>query len=387
MVFCASRPLLVSTLCLLVAACSEGGGSGTPIDPQPDMATEVTGSGRCESDPIVHPETMLDTTTGATDLAFASVTGFAIPAQLGQTETREIFTSAAAFERYFGAPAPSSIDFGKSWVFFYSAGSKSTDGYVPAVARIRTVADQVRVDTSLEIPGAACAVATVVTRPSVLVAFARPTLSLCRSTYHHLETTKMCVPPEPGPACTGTLTDRGIDEMLTTRPRAMIPSESGFTAYNPNSVSIGNYQTGSWTRVCKSATECDPWAQDTLTGDYYTGSASFYREATAMRLILVSPIIGYQVNIGGGMNKSCFRYAKGMGDMMKQASGSTQVAVQLVESSGCYIGGATANGDSFRLGPVSGVFADRCFRLTQNKQTVIGVNSYRENLVVVSGSW
>src|SRR5687767_12791427 len=46
----------------------------------------------------------------------------------GTSETRRVFTSAAAYERYFGHPAPD-VDFSREWVFFYSAGVKPTGGY------------------------------------------------------------------------------------------------------------------------------------------------------------------------------------------------------------------------------------------------------------------
>lgn len=384
-----SRPLVMSSLCLLLSACSGGSDPGSSVDmaDSPDMTMVNEGSGRCESDPIVHTETMIDTKTDPADLSFSAVTGFTVPAQLGQSETREIFTSSAAFERYFGTQAPSSIDFSKQWVFFYSAGNKSTDGFVPSVHRIRTVGDEVRVDTSLEAPSAACQVTTQVTRPVILAAFARPTLALCRSTYHHTATTRMCVPPEPGVQCSGKLTDSGIDEMMTTRPKASIPSESGFSPYASESVSLGLYKTEQYTRTCKDVGVCDAWANVPLTGDYYTGNASFYYSGSTKRLILITSIFGYQVNIGGGMFKNCFRYSKGMNDIHREASGDATVLISLAESSGCYSGGATANGDTFRLGPVVGTFADHCFRLTQDKQTAIGVNSYKETLTIVSGTW
>lgn len=389
MLHSSSRPLLISSLCLLLSACSGGSDPGSSVDmgDVPDLSTATEGSGRCESDPVIHSETTIDTKTDPSDLTFATVANVTVPAALGQTETREIFTSSAAFERYFGTQAPSSIDFGKQWVFFYSAGNKSTDGFVPTVHRIRVVGDEVRVDTSLEAPSAACQVASQVSRPAILVAFARPSLPLCRSTYHHTATTRMCVPPEPGVQCSGKLTDRSIDELLTTRPKATIPSESGFSAYSSASVSLGLYKTEQYTRTCKDVGDCDAWAKVTLSGDYYTGNASFYYSGSTKRLILISSIIGYQVNIGGGMFKNCFRYTKGMSDINRTASFDADVSISTAESSGCYSGGATANGDSFRLGPVSGIFADRCFRLTQGKQTAIGVNSYKETLTIVSGSW
>lgn len=385
----AARTLLRPALCLLLAACSRGGDAGDDPTAQADLAGEAggpAGSGRCESDPIVHPEAAPEPGAGPSDLAFSAVDGFTVPAALGQAEAREVFTSAAAFERYFGAPAPG-VDFSKRWVFFYSAGQRATDGFVPSVSRVRTVDDQVRIDTGLEAPGAGCAVKMEPSRPALLVAFDRPALPLCRATYHHVAATRACVPAEPGPACGGTLTDRGIDELVTTRPRASIPSETTYTPYSSKSVSLGGYATARFSRVCKSEAECDPWAPVTLSGDYYNGQAYFYREGATQRLILISRVIPYQVNIGGGMFKSCYRFAAGMGDLVKQMDGSTQGTLRLTEDSGCYSGGATANGDSFRLGPVSGAFADRCFRLTERKRETLGVASFRETLTTVTGSW
>ncbi len=383
-----SRPLLFASLCLIASACSGGTNPGSTVDGgDPDLTMTSGGSGRCESDPVVHAETTIDTKTDPSDLAVSAVAGFAIPAAIGQTETREIFTSAAAFERYFGTQAPSSIDFASQWVFFYSAGAKSTDGFVPTVHRIRTVGDEVRVDTSLEAPSASCQVANQASRPTILAAFARPSLSLCRSTYHHTDTTRMCIPPEPGVQCSGKLTDRGIDDIVTTRPKASIPSESGYSSYSSASYSLGSYKTEQYTRTCRDTGDCDAWVKGSLLGDYYTGNASFYSSGSTRRLILISSVIGYQVDIGGGMSKACFRYTKGMSDINRTAAGDADLAISMAENSGCYAGGSSANSDSFRLGPVSGIFADRCFRLTQGKTTTLGVNSYKETLTIVSGTW
>ena len=81
-----SRPLVMSSLCLLLSACSGGSDPGSSVDmtDSPDMTMVSEGSGRCESDPVVHVETMIDTTTNPSDLSFSAVTGFTVPAQLGQ---------------------------------------------------------------------------------------------------------------------------------------------------------------------------------------------------------------------------------------------------------------------------------------------------------------
>ncbi len=380
------KTLQAPLLCLLLAGCSRGSPDDLPVPGDMAPGDEPAGTGRCEADPVVHPEAAPDPGTAPDDLAFTPITGLVPGPGLGQAETREVFTSAAAFERYFGVPAPG-VDFDKRWVLFYSPGSKATDGYVPSVTRLRVVDGEVRVDTALESPGPSCPIKNESTRPVVLVAFDRPALSTCRATYHHAATTRACVPAEPGPACDGLLTDRGIDDLVTGRPPAMITSYSYEAVFAPKSVSLGNYRTGRWSRVCKSETECDPWAEVMLTGDYYLGQAYYYRDGMSQMLILVSTLYPYQFNIGGGMYKSCYRLADGDDDLVKKMTGETVATITLAEHSGCVQGGTTGNSDNFRLGPLTGRLADRCFRLTDRKRETLGVSSFRETLTAVTGSW
>jgi hypothetical protein len=96
----------------------------------------------------------------------------------GQTETRSLIRSAAAYQAYFGHVAPSEVDFATMWVIFYSAGSRTTGGYSASVTKV--IASEpglpftLKVTTSLKSPGKDCVVNPVITKAFVLARFKRP---------------------------------------------------------------------------------------------------------------------------------------------------------------------------------------------------------------------
>jgi hypothetical protein len=92
----------------------------------------------------------------------------------GQTETRELFTSEAAYEAYFGHAAPASVDFQNEDVVFYSAGSVPTSGYSASIEKITTSASGLQITTALVSPGSGCAAVQGSTTPFALVKFAKP---------------------------------------------------------------------------------------------------------------------------------------------------------------------------------------------------------------------
>ena len=129
------------------------------------------------TEPVVLPASAeLDSVLGKADgLRLYPITSVRVPASVGTTETRKVFTTAASFRRYFGVSAP--VDFTKRWLVFYSAGTRPTGGYtvsIPLVTRSAT-GRTLEVTTRLDSPGAGCPVTMATTRPTLLASFAKPT--------------------------------------------------------------------------------------------------------------------------------------------------------------------------------------------------------------------
>jgi len=89
----------------------------------------------------------------------------------GREETRVLLTSAREYAALFGHEAPKSVDFGREWVVFYSAGIKPTGGYDASVLDIRLTENgrSLLVTTSLVSPGPGCIVTLALTKPYALV--------------------------------------------------------------------------------------------------------------------------------------------------------------------------------------------------------------------------
>ena len=158
--------------------------------------------------------------------------------------------------------------------------------------------------------------------------------------------------PEPGVRCSGKLADRGIDDIVTTRPKASIPSESGYSSYSSASYSLvlqdravhAHLQRHGRLRCLESGLAVGRllhWQTRRFTPADLPGDSSSSRRSSAIR-----------VDIGGGMSKACFRYTKGMSDInrtggWRRGSGDQHGGKTLAS----YAGGSSANSDSFRLGP------------------------------------
>jgi hypothetical protein len=112
----------------------------------------------------------------------------------GEVETRVVLTSRAAYAGYFGHAAPAGLDFAREWVFFYSAGTRSTGGYEATVASIsRSQSGKtLYLGTHLRSPGAGCAVTFALSKPHALVAFRRPATRPTSARATHTDETRAC---------------------------------------------------------------------------------------------------------------------------------------------------------------------------------------------------
>jgi hypothetical protein len=88
------------------------------------------------------------------------------------TETRALIRSRRAYQDFFGHAPPASVDFSRQWVVFYSAGTKSTDGYDASILALMRAGGRLLVVTELVSPGNLCTVTQTVTTPHVLVKLA-----------------------------------------------------------------------------------------------------------------------------------------------------------------------------------------------------------------------
>ncbi len=112
----------------------------------------------------------------------------------GEVETRVVLTSRAAYASYFGHAAPAGLDFSREWVFFYSAGIRSTGGYEATVASISLSRSgkTLYVATHLRSPGAGCAVTFALSKPHAIVAFRRPSTRPTAARASHSDETREC---------------------------------------------------------------------------------------------------------------------------------------------------------------------------------------------------
>ena len=158
-----ARALVVASVPALWLAC--GGALPGTLEAD-DLAAE----------PIVLPATAeAEARYGKADgYRLYPLTSVRIPDSVGNTETRKVFTTAAAFQRYFGVAAP--VDFARRWVVFYSAGRKRTGGYAASVPLVmRSQSGRVlEVNTRLDSPGEGCLVTQATTKPMVLASFTKP---------------------------------------------------------------------------------------------------------------------------------------------------------------------------------------------------------------------
>jgi hypothetical protein len=125
----------------------------------------------------------------------------------GQTETRRVFTSEAAYYNYFGHYSPWEVDFYTHWVVFYSAGVQSTGGYKASIEKIETSSSgqTLYVKTRLESPGDNCMVTQSLTKPYVLAKFKKPLPRPRYARYTKDDDVMYCSEPEPEPVTCATM--------------------------------------------------------------------------------------------------------------------------------------------------------------------------------------
>lgn len=89
----------------------------------------------------------------------------------------KVFTSAAAFEAYFGEPAPAEVDFATEWAIYHALGVRSSGGYSANVLKVQLSASgkTVTVTTEEISPGAACFTTQALTSPATLVTIKKQT--------------------------------------------------------------------------------------------------------------------------------------------------------------------------------------------------------------------
>jgi hypothetical protein len=94
----------------------------------------------------------------------------------GASETRQLFKTLAAYKDYFGHNPPPEVNFSTDWVFFYSAGVKTTRGYIASVKKIEPDQSGVtlKITTSLATPDSSCKESVQPYKTFVLVKFQHP---------------------------------------------------------------------------------------------------------------------------------------------------------------------------------------------------------------------
>jgi hypothetical protein len=79
----------------------------------------------------------------------------------------KVFTSAAAFEAYFGEPAPAEVDFATEWAIYHALGVRNSGGYSTNILKALLSASGKTVTvTAEEIFRAACFTTQALTSPA-----------------------------------------------------------------------------------------------------------------------------------------------------------------------------------------------------------------------------
>lgn len=372
-------------------------GEVTPGEALPD--TELLASGTCTPAVKVYAETLPDSDSSAADLPLTALRGFTLPATVGKTETRTVFTTAAAFQSVFGR-LPADVDFSKEWVVFYSAGDAVPAGTTARVVRVRPRMGSVRVTTVLAKPSGLCLDAQPGT-PYTLLRFPAPAWSSCRVSFYHRDEPSACPPVwEPGPQCSGPLTAAGLAELSRTRPALYMTSRSSLSTTASSSRSLGLYKIQHFQRSC-SATGCMPWTEPALESLlwYFSGGQMglVLDSLTGQPYKLLVASAAYSIDFREGSMTyygDCERWAEGLSPLSYSGSLATVASLTLVDTGACYrarsSGGATFEPISDPYGRVeklAGVVTDRCALLKRRVRTDLGGGSYRENLTTLHTSW
>jgi hypothetical protein len=83
----------------------------------------------------------------------------------------KVFTTAAAYQAFFGTAAPAQVDFATEYAIYYAAGPKNTGGYEANVLKVTLSASgkTITVSTETVSPGNTCLVTQALTSPATLV--------------------------------------------------------------------------------------------------------------------------------------------------------------------------------------------------------------------------
>jgi hypothetical protein len=126
-----------------------------------------------------------------------------------------VIKSRSAFKTVFGYSAPSSIDFNKQWVAYYTAGTQTSGGYHATIERVRLsdTGKTLRITANLDRPGFDCVVTQALTAPYAVVKFAKPSSAPTTNRYYREESTTNC-----SQACAGTTENETVYEAETSSP-------------------------------------------------------------------------------------------------------------------------------------------------------------------------
>jgi hypothetical protein len=108
------------------------------------------------------------------DLVFTEV-DFQAPIAVDELKVG-VIKSATQWKAVFGVSAPSSIQFDREWVAYYTAGVQTTGGYSAQITRLRIsdTGKTLKIDTRLNKPGNDCVVTLALTAPYTIVKFEKP---------------------------------------------------------------------------------------------------------------------------------------------------------------------------------------------------------------------
>lgn len=341
-------------------------------------------------DPTIYDASAAGDRADAVDLSFQVVDSFRLPDGVALGETRRIFRSAAAFKSFTGVD-PVGVDFPREHAILYSAGTLATTGSQAKITRLRVTdsGGTLQVFTQLVAPGLGCPSEAKPDRPYVLVRFTPPSPVPTTVRYYRSSATATACPTDPWPSCSGTLSDAGIDTIVTTHTKGGIFYRSSLSAYNSDSYQLGTYKITRWQRTCREEV-CDAW-KALPAPEYATGKTFLYYGGAVRRLIAQSDVVSYTFDIGGGMVKFCDRWGESNSDLL--TDGTLKLAANLSQQSGCTGGGTSGAGGpeiSDRYGnlySLPGKVTDRCVELQKSTTKQIGPTVYEETRTVLSSSW
>jgi hypothetical protein len=105
-----------------------------------------------------------------------------------------VFTSAEAFEAFFGAPAPAEVDFNEEWAIYYAAGTQSTGGWEANILKVQlsATAQTITVTNETVSPGLSCVVTEAFTSPATLITIKKRGPETTRFRARHKDFTLAC---------------------------------------------------------------------------------------------------------------------------------------------------------------------------------------------------